>query len=56
MVISAFIMNVLVAVIVVDREIGYESNKDYWINLILGFAFRKLVFESEISPSYYFLM
>lgn len=51
----AFIMNVLVAFIVGDREIGYESDMDYWIDLILGFAFRKLVFESEISPIYYFL-
>lgn len=45
MVTIAFIMNVLVAVIVGDREIGYESDMDYWIDLILGFAFRKLAFE-----------
>jgi hypothetical protein len=51
----AFVMNVLVAFIVGDRESGYESDMDYWIDLILGFAFQKLVFESEISPIYYFL-
>jgi hypothetical protein len=51
----AFVMNVLVAFIVGDTEIGYQSDMDYWIDLILGFAFRKLVFESKISPIYYLL-